>query len=129
MENELKIEIKPTKDSLSLIRLIVSYFCQNLDYDINEIDNIKWTITKILTSALINEMEEKKVKINLAINDYELLINIYLKDSNIEKKYENEKIIKEINRVTIEIITMDIIHESNQEISIQLKIRNRKTNE
>jgi len=129
MENEFKIEIKPTKDSLSLIRLIVSYFCQNLEYDINEIDNIKWTITKLLTSALINEMEEKKVRINLAINDFELIINIYLKDSNIEKKYENEKIINEINRITIKIITMDIIQEAHQEITILLKIKNRKTNE
>jgi hypothetical protein len=90
---------------------------------------MKWTITKILTSTIINQMEEKKVRINIVINDYELRINIYLKDNTIEKKYENEKIINEINRVTIEIISFGIIQEPNQEISLHLKIRKRKTNE
>jgi len=77
MENNISIEMNPTSESLSLIRLIVSYFTQTLDFTISDIDHVKETITKLMLSMHTSLKKDEKVKIDIVFNDKQLEAIIY----------------------------------------------------
>jgi hypothetical protein len=127
MANIISIEMKPTNESLSLIRLIVSYFSQTLDFDISEIDNIKQVITKIVYSLSSIWFEQEKVKFIIEENENELkvIIYCYLKDKEKIMINNDNEIISKLSTLMENIY---IEEAPNNETAIHLKLKKRNTN-
>ena len=84
-ENSISMDMKPTEEALSLIRLVVSYFSQYLDFDINEIDQIKQTISIIISSLKLYWIEQENIKIKIDFNQKELHTRIFFPNQDKQK--------------------------------------------
>jgi len=84
-ENQLTIEIKPTEEGISLLRLITSYMSNCLDFDIDEIDNLKITITNIINALKPYWILQDKIIFKLLVNKNELHARIVFPSPDREK--------------------------------------------
>lgn len=84
-ENQLSIEMKPTEEGISLLRLITSYMSNCLDFDIDEIDNLKTSITNIINALKPYWMLQDKIVFKLMVNKNELHARIIFPNPEREK--------------------------------------------
>ena len=84
-ENQLTIEIKPTEEGISLLRLITSYMSNCLDFDIDEIDNLKITITNVINALKPYWIRQDKIIFKLLVNKTELHARIVFPSPDREK--------------------------------------------
>jgi hypothetical protein len=120
MDNIITIEMQPTDESLSLIRLIMSYLSQLLDFDIEEIDQIKKSITIILSDVQSINLKNCKLKLHVEFSEQKLVSTIILPN-----KYDREGCDRLINELIIKYNTekekIAIIETEKHEVSIKLK--------
>lgn len=84
-ENQITIEMKPTEEGISLLRLITSYLSNCLDFDIDEIDNLKASITNMINVLKPYWLQQEKIVFKLMLNKNELHARIIFPNPEREK--------------------------------------------
>ena len=98
-DNNIVLNIQPTEEALSLIRLIISFYCQYLDFDIDEVDRLKFSVTSLIQSLKPFWIDQDSIKIQVSYKLEEIVMKLSL-PANSEHKTsinldnENIKIIK-----------------------------------
>lgn len=127
MENSITIEMKPTNETLSLLRLIISYFSQTLDFNVDDIDNMKELLTKINYILNPNWTKQNKIKIEIDFNSSELNTIIYCNLDGDEKR-NLEKCCQSIKYPTILNENIRLKEITNNEVAIFIKLAKRDAN-
>lgn len=94
-DNNIVLSIQPTEEALSLIRLIISFYCQYMDFDIDEVDRLKFSVTSLIQSLKPFWIDQESIKIQVTYKKEEIIMKLYL-PTNCEQKttinLENENI-------------------------------------
>lgn len=127
MENNVILEMKPTIENLSLMRLILSYFCQSKDFDISVIDKIKFIVSNVINIVSCNNIDQETVKIDISFDEIQIKTMVYVKseksiNTNLNYKIEIKKLLDNSHGC------VEFLEKPNNEYVIILNINNEKIN-
>jgi len=80
IKNQITIYLQSVSENVAIARVTAAAFAAQIDFTLNEIDEIKVAISEAVSNAIIHGYEEKSGQIELVMNLYENKLEYIISD-------------------------------------------------